>query len=151
MRIKGRSALLLLTLCLLHNAAVAKYCDDQDGNPRKCDGGSCCTSDETGCCKIGASLWYTWLLIVVFAIFVCICIGCCRKCYCKQNRNYSSREINVTVASNTGAEEYFEQSPSSSNYNKPHVDAPPSYFDVAPNYMQEDDLPPPYPGVNNNT
>lgn len=94
---------------------------------------------------------YYRLLIVVFAIFVCICIGCCRKCYCKQNRNYSSREINVTVASNTGAEEYFEQSPSSSNYNKPHVDAPPSYFDVAPNYMQEDDLPPPYPGVNNNT
>ena len=91
------------------------------------------------------------LLIIVFAIFICVCIGCCRRFYCKQNRNYSSREVDTTVQSNNGAEEYFEQSPSNSSYNKPHVDAPPSYFDIVPNYTQDDDLPPPYPGVNNNT
>lgn len=146
MRIGDRSTLLLLiTACLFH-IVVAKYCDDKDGNARKCEGGSCCTSDETGCCKVGASLWYTWLLIIFFAIFVCVCVGCCRRCYSKQGtNNYSSREI--TIQSNIGPAEPV--SSSSNNYNKTHIDAPPSYFDVAPNYIQEDDMPPPYPGENN--
>ena len=86
------------------------------------------------------------LLIIFFAIFVCVCVGCCRRCYSKQGTNsYSSREI--TIQSNIGQAEPV--SSSSNNYNKTHIDAPPSYFDVAPNYIQEDDMPPPYPGENN--
>ena len=89
------------------------------------------------------------LLIIIFAIFVCVCVGCCRRCYCKSGRsNYSSREI--TTESDTRPIEYIEQLSSNSSYNKGHVDAPPSYFDVNPNFMQDDDLPPPpYPGDNN--
>ena len=85
------------------------------------------------------------LLIIIFAIFVCVCVGCCRRCYCKpDNRN---REIaTITVESNTRSVEYIEQS---SSINKSHIDAPPSYFDITPNFMQDDDLPPPYPGENN--
>ena len=84
------------------------------------------------------------LLIIIFAIFVCVCVGCCRKCYCKPDR---SREITITAESNARAVEYIEQS--SSSYNKRHIDAPPSYFDITPNFKQDDDLPPPYPGENN--
>ena len=85
------------------------------------------------------------LLIIIFAIFVCVCVGCCRRCYCKSdNRN---REIaTITIESNSRSLEYIEQP---SNHTKGRIDAPPSYFDITPNFTQDDDLPPPYPGENN--
>ena len=55
----------------------------------------------------------------------------------------------ITVESNARSVEYVEQLSSSSSYSKRRIDAPPSYFDVTPNFIEDEDLPPPYPGENN--
>lgn len=91
------------------------------------------------------------LLIIFFAILVCVCVACCRRCYCNQSNYSSNRQVAITVGTNVQPMEHSHRSLSSSGsgYNKSNIDAPPSYFDVTPNYIQQNDLPPPYPGENN--
>ena len=91
------------------------------------------------------------LLIIVFAVFMCVCIGCCRRCYCRQ-QSYSTREVTaVRLPDSAGSSspEPVSHAEEQTTTCKDHFDAPPSYFDINPTPEEQEDLPPPYPGLNN--